>query len=311
MSEFGFQSFPLLKTVNSFTLPEDRNIFSRIMERHQRSDGSNSKILSYIARTFLYPSSFEKLLFASQLTQLTAIRSGVEHLRRNRGRCMGALYWQFNDVWYGASWSSIDYAGRYKALQYGAKRFFAPVLLSCAEIGETHTRSSVNLLVEDYDYETSAELCVTNDTRETVVGTVHWALCKPDSTVILKGQEAVTVPPFSVSSLPRMDFNKTDVERNHLWYELETADGVISCGSALFTAPKHYLFEDPHLRVERNGDILTVRGDAFAQFVWIDSPDGDIRLSDNAFDMEAGERTVRILEGEAETLTVSSVFDIR
>ena len=120
-SEFGFQSFPSMKTIESFTLPADRNVFSYVMEKHQRNNAANGKILGYLAQTFLYPRSLDLLVYASQMLQMEAIRCGVEHWRRNRGRCMGAIYWQLNDCWPVASWASIDYFGRWKALHYAAK----------------------------------------------------------------------------------------------------------------------------------------------------------------------------------------------
>ncbi len=143
-SEFGFQSFPCLKTVESFTKPSDRNIFSYVMEKHQRNKSANGKIMNYMAQTFLYPTDFDTLLYASQLLQAEAVRYGVEHWRRNRGRCMGAIYWQVNDCWPVASWSSIDYYGRWKALHYMARRFYAPVLLSCEEEGTLTQTTCVN-----------------------------------------------------------------------------------------------------------------------------------------------------------------------
>ena len=118
VSEFGFQSFPSIKTVETFTEKEDRNIFSYVMEKHQRNSTANGKIMNYMEQTFLYPSDFDTLLYASQLLQAEAMRYGVEHFRRNRGRCMGAIVWQLNDCWPVASWSSIDYYGRWKALHY-------------------------------------------------------------------------------------------------------------------------------------------------------------------------------------------------
>lgn len=93
------------------------------MEKHQRNYGANGKIMNYLQQTYRYPTSFEDVLYASQLLQADAIRYGVEHFRRNRGRCMGAIYWQLNDCWPVISWSSIDYCGRWKALHYYAKRF--------------------------------------------------------------------------------------------------------------------------------------------------------------------------------------------
>lgn len=100
-SEFGFQSFPCAKTVNSFTLEDDRNIFSRVMESHQKNDAANGKMLYYLSENLRYPKDLTHLLYASQVLQGMAIKYGVDHWRRNRGRCMGTLYWQINDDWPG------------------------------------------------------------------------------------------------------------------------------------------------------------------------------------------------------------------
>lgn len=127
---------PTLKTVESFTEPEDRNIFSYVMEKHQRNNAANSKIMTYLGQTYRYPTAgLGTLLYTSQLLSAEAMKYGVEHWRRHRGQCMGAVVWQLNDCWPVASWSSIDYFGRWKALHYYEKRFFAPVLLSCEREG--------------------------------------------------------------------------------------------------------------------------------------------------------------------------------
>lgn len=224
---------------------------------------------------------------------------------------MGALYWQFNDIWPGTSWSSIDYFGRYKVLQYAAKRFFAPVLISCEEVGETATRKDVNAQKHLFDFETTAVLCVHNDTREDYVGTVHWCLCDADSNILQCGTKDVSVPPLSVLKLDKLDFSKTDVRKNHLTYRLESDGQRISEGSVLFTAPKHYEFADPCLTYSVKGDEITVRAKAFAQCVQIDSDESDLILSDNCFDMEKGEKTVKILEGEAKSIRLRCIYDIR
>lgn len=127
-SEFGFQSFPSVKTIAAFTLPEDRNIFTEVMESHQKNEAANGKILRYISDNFLYPKDFKSLIYISQVLQGIAIKEGVEHWRRNRGRCMGTIYWQLNDNWPVASWASVDYYGRWKALQYMVKHFYADIL---------------------------------------------------------------------------------------------------------------------------------------------------------------------------------------
>ena len=311
LSEFGFQSFPGEKTVSLFTAPEDRNIFSRIFELHQRNGAANKKILTYLADTFRYPTCFETLLYASQLLQAEAIRCGVEHFRRNRGRCMGTLYWQINDVWPVASWSSIDYYGRPKALQYVAKRFYAPVLLSCAEVGESETRPVVTMERKRYDYETKATLSITNDTFESFNGNVRWELRQADSSIIESGVVPVSVDPFSVLTLDEMDFNKTDVCNHYLSYSLEADDTILSIGSALFTAPKHFSFIDPHLTCEISGNTITVYAQSYARSVEIYSTEDDLILSDNFFDMNAGKRTVTVIEGSPKSIKLRSVYDIR
>jgi len=313
LSEFGFESFPCEKTVNSFTIPEDRNIFSRIMEMHQRCKGANKKILTYLADTFKYPSEFGTILYASQLLQAEAIRYGVEHLRRNRNdnRCMGALYWQLNDIWPVASWASIDYFGRYKALQYVAKRFFAPIMISCEEIGETTTRPFVVMQPDFYDYSTQARLSVTNETTKEVTGVVNWQLRSADSKILQSDSVNITVPALSSVWLDNIDFNKTDVKNNYLSFEYVVDGEIVSQGTVLFTVPKHFNFKNPNLKYEINGDEITIYADSFAKYVEIDSPDSDFILSDNYFDMNAGYKTVKILEGTPKTINLRSVYDIK
>ena len=311
LSEFGFQSFPCEKTVNSFTVEEDRNIFSRVMEMHQRNGSANGKILNYLSNTFLYPTDFGTLLYASQLLQAEAIRYGVEHFRRNRGRCMGTLYWQLNDIWPVASWASIDYYGRYKALQYVAKRFYSPVVISCMETGEKTTRPVVVWEQSIHDYETKTQLCVTNDTLAEVTGTVNWALRDCTGRILKQDSQVITIPALSVVWLEEMDFEKTDVEHNYMSYEFMVDGREMSGGTVLFTAPKHFAFKNPNLRYEIKGEEITVYADAYARYVEIDSPDSDFILSDNYFDMNAGSRTVKVLEGTPKTIALRSVYDIR
>ena len=311
LSEFGFESFPSEKTVNAITIPEDRNIFSRVMELHQRNKDANSKIVNYLSQTYLYPNDFGVLIYASQLLQAEAMRYGVEHLRRERGRCMGTLYWQLNDIWPVASWASIDYYGRLKALHYFAKRFYAPVLLSCEEIGEKTTRPFVIMEPDYYDYETKAKLSVTNDTREHVTGVVNAYLRNSCGEILKQYSYDVSVDPFSVLSLEEIDFHKTDVLENYYSYEFVVDGRVISEGCVLFTAPKHFHFRDPALQAEVVGDEIVIRADAFAKSVEIDSPDSDFILSDNYFDIHKGEKRVKILKGVPKTLRVRSVYDIR
>ena len=310
-SEFGFQSFPCLKTVESFTLPEDRNIFSYVMEKHQRNFGANEKIMGYMGKTYLYPNDFETLLYASQLLQADAIRYGVEHWRRNRGRCMGAIYWQLNDCWPVASWASIDYFGRWKALHYLAKRFFAPVLLSCSEEGTLSQRPNPNDEKKERDVVRAVQLNVSNETMQPVHAKVVWALRDPSGAVVEEESAEVDVDALSAKWLERREYPGASLYDNYVSYELWLDGEKASSGTALFCAPKHFHFADPQLSFVREGDEIVVSAKAYARMVEIVCDDGDVVFEDNDFDLNAETRRVKIVSGQGTRFRVRSVYDIR
>lgn len=308
-SEFGFQSFPCLKSVEQFTLPDDRNIFSRVMERHQRNQAANGKILSYLSQTFRYPNSFDDLLYASQLMQAEAIRYGVEHWRRNRGRCMGAIIWQLNDIWPVASWASIDYYGRWKALHYAAKRFFAPVMISAEEEGELSQNPKINEY-HPAPLEKSFRLNVCNETLRDVTGEVVWALRTPDGAIVRQNQQTLTIPAMSAKWLDKLDCADASLTGHYVSFAFVVDDVALSEGTCIFCAPKHFEFVDPRLTVETRGDTLVVTSHAYAKQVWLESEDADLLLDDNAFDMNPGTKVVRVVRGSAEKVRVRSVWDL-
>lgn len=308
-SEFGFQSFPCLKSVEQFTLPDDRNIFSRVMERHQRNQAANGKILSYLSQTFRYPNSFDDLLYASQLMQAEAIRYGVEHWRRNRGRCMGAIIWQLNDIWPVASWASIDYYGRWKALHYAAKRFFAPVMISAEEEGELSQNPKINEY-HPAPLEKSFRLNVCNETLRDVTGEVVWALRTPDGEIVRQNQQTLTIPAMSAKWLDKVDCADASLTGHYVSFAFVVDDVALSEGTCIFCAPKHFEFIDPRLTGETHGDTIIVTSHAYAKQVWLESEDADLLLDDNAFDMNPGTKVVRVVRGTAEKVRVRSVWDL-
>ncbi|MFW5959550.1 MAG: beta-mannosidase [Chitinivibrionales bacterium] len=137
MSEFGFQSFPDTVSIKSFTLPEDRELHSEVMESHQRSAPGNTEIQRYMAEEYPLPDDFSMFVYVSQLLQAEAVIRGIEVHRRAMPFCMGSLYWQIDDCWPAASWSGIDYYRRWKALHYYVKRAFKETILSFYENEET------------------------------------------------------------------------------------------------------------------------------------------------------------------------------
>lgn len=309
VSEFGFQSFPCMETIESFTEPEDRNVFSYVMEKHQRNASANGRIVYYLSQMYLYPRELTDLVYASQLLQAQSMQYGVEHWRRNRGCCMGAIVWQLNDCWPVASWASIDYYGRWKALHYYEKRFFAPVLISCHEEGILSQDTNVN--AEPYELEKSTRLNVSNETLNPFRGTARWSLRRPDASVIESGSFQVECPALSAVWMPKQDFSRYGTFDCYYSYSLLDEEGnVVGQGSVLFCPPKHFKFADPNLNAFVNGDEIIVTAGAYARSVEIQAG-ADVLLSDNYFDMDAGTRTVKILRGDVDSVSVRSVYDIR
>ncbi len=311
LSEFGFQSFPELASVKRFTLPEDRNIFSYVMEKHQRNGSANGKLMTYLEQTYLMPGNFETLLYATQLMQADAIRYGVEHFRRIRGICMGTLYWQLNDCWPVASWASIDYYGQWKALQYSAKRFFAPILISCAEEGTLTQNANVN--AQPFELEKSIHLNVSNETLKDELVTVTYALRDATGEIIDEHTLDVEVPALSSVWLEKKEYPEANIYENYVSYEASIDGEVVSEGTVLFVAPKFFHFKNPNLSLTVNGNQVTITSDTYAKCVEVYDENEIFRLSDNDFDMNPGSKTITLLEGDPDELQlkVRSVFDIR
>ncbi|MCR5273438.1 MAG: glycoside hydrolase family 2 protein [Lachnospiraceae bacterium] len=308
-SEFGFQSFPAEKTVDTFTdNPKDKNIFSYIMERHQRNGFANGKIMNYMQQTYLYPSDFNTLIYASQLLQADGIRYGVEHFRRNRGVCMGSIVWQLNDCWPVASWASIDYAGRYKALHYYEKRFFAPIMISCEEEGMMNSGKFLNNYPKDFNK--SIRLAVANETGRSEKLTVHWAVRNADASVVKGESIEIETKPYSTTWLDKVDLSDIKVFDQYISYDVCRGDEVLSQGTVNLSFPKYFHYEDPKLTLSVEGRKITVTADKYAKSVEILNENEDIILSDNYFDMNAGSRTVEVESGDIKGLKVRSVYDI-
>jgi beta-mannosidase len=320
LSEFGFQSFPALKTIESFTLPEDRNIFSWVMEKHQRNNAANGKIMSYLAQTYLYPADLDTLVYASQLLQAEAIKYGVEHFRRNRGYCMGAVYWQLNDIWPVASWASIDYFGRWKALHYYAKRFFQPLTISCKEEGVLTQDTNANS--QKYfakpgglvtPFEKSIKLCIENETEKKISSHVLWELRENTGKILRSEKETANVAAWSSQWLEKVILPADiDINTQYVSYHLcDEKNKTLAEGTVIFSLPKWFHWIDPELSCTVEGDTITVKAKAYAKSVEIRNANEDLILSDNYFDMNAGEKKVKILAGKADKLRLRSVYNIK
>lgn len=309
-SEFGFQSFPCKKTVETFTdNPGDWNIFSYVMEKHQRNYGANGKIMNYLQQMYRYPEKFETVLYASQLLQADAIRYGVEHFRRNRGRCMGAVYWQLNDCWPVISWSSIDYCGRWKALHYYAKRFFSPVMISCQEEGWMTQEANMNR--QHFAFEKSVRFNVANETQEKKKILVKWYVRNSKGDILKEESSETVIPPLDTVWLEKTELPDIDVFTEYVSYEAYEEGKRISEGTVIFSYPKYFRYEDPQITWEINERFITVKAKAYAKSVEIQNEAEDLVLSDNYFDLNGDSRTVEVLRGELKNVRIRSVYDIQ
>jgi beta-mannosidase len=277
-SEFGFQSFPSIKTVNSFTEEGDRNIFSRVMESHQKNDSANGMILYYLSENFLYPKDFTSLLYVSQILQGIAIKYGVEHWRRNRGRCMGALYWQLNDDWPVASWASIDYYGRWKALHYMAKKFFAPIAGTIARTGHT------------------IEAHVQNERMEDRRCSLVMTLRKMDFTVLRIDSFETVVPALSNQKITEIDYGKLiEGIEDQVFVEAVFTDeeGYQSNEVEIFVPFKYLSLQQPGIEVdvseEEDRYLIRLKAESLACFVELDFAEQDAIFSDNYFYLSSEE----------------------
>ena len=154
MSEYGFQSYPEFSSVKRFTAEEDWNINSAVMKNHQKHDRGIEIIDNYMERYFSVPENFEDYLYVSQLLQAYGIGDALETHRIRMPHCMGTLYWQLNDCWPVASWSSIDYYGNKKALYYTAKNKFEEIILA----SEMQKDTLAIYLVSDLQNDISGQL---------------------------------------------------------------------------------------------------------------------------------------------------------
>lgn len=311
VSEMGFQSYPSMKTIEAFTLPEERHPYSPIMLKHQKGNNGNQTIEAYINRDFNVPEDFGLYVYASQIMAGEILKYSIEHMRRNRGRCMGVITWQLNDCWPVVSWSGIDYFGRWKAQQYYSKRFYAPVLVSACEEGS------------------KADLYVTNDTFQTINGTLEWSLKDNESAVIAHGSDDVSIAPHSAKNCIQLDFSDIvkdfQPESSYLEFSLKSGEHELGSGTTIFVPAKEFKFLNPEINItvaeNEISFLLNIESTAYARSVGIDLEKADCIFSDNYFDISAN--TTKIIEVKKSSLTevisldqfkeqlkVVSIFDI-
>ncbi len=278
MSEFGFQSFPDIHTVNRYSIPEDHDIFSEVMQSHQRSSIGNGTIEEYMLRHYKQPKDFESFLYVSHLLQANGIRMGVEAHRQNRDRCMGSLYWQINDCWPVASWSGIDYYGRWKAMHYRLKEGFAPVA--------TFIHPDAEELI----------VGVANDRLTQSEATLRIRIIRFDGNVLYEWEEDMTLDANSYAIKYKRAMPNLNGQNNvSVVAEILNKQKLVSRDIHYLKTFKELEFLSPQLsyevKVVQNAFEVTLTTDVLAKDVYISTPlPGN--FSDNYFDMLPGETKI-------------------
>ncbi len=307
MSEFGFQALPPLATIRAYAAEADWNMTSYIMEQHQKNASGNALMVGQMLDTFRLPKDFAALVYLSMVLQAEGIRYGVQHWRRHVDRVAGTLYWQLNDCWPVASWSSLDYFGRWKALHYAARRFYAPVLLSIEDRPPRHG------------------LYVTNDRLEAWAGSTAWSLETLDGQALATGTAPVNAAPQAATPVSALDFADLVSEANQrsvvLVVELRQGDRRAALQVATFAPVKHLALRAPHITASLSsaaGQLsLAVTADTLAMLLELSLAGAEVVFSDNYFNLPAG-RTVTVtcplpagwtLDQARAALTVRSIYD--
>jgi beta-mannosidase len=282
VTEYGFQSFPEMRTIEAFTTPDDRaNIFTPVMLVHQKNPAGNAIIHDYMTRYYGEPKDFSSFLYASQVLQAEGIKIGAEHWRRIRPRNMGGIYWQLNDCWQVASWSSLDYYGRWKALQYYAKRFYAPLLVS------PHVENG------------ALAVYVVSDKTDATAAKVRVRIMDFNGKIVKEEQKDVQVTALSSTmpvSIPLSSFQNasgTDSAAILAVAELMVDGKVISQNTAYFVPDKQLKLPQPKisadLRAEGKDFVVKLSSPVFARAVYVSFGDNDATFGDNYVNLLPGE----------------------
>ncbi|MBR2566196.1 MAG: glycoside hydrolase family 2 protein [Paenibacillus sp.] len=278
MSEYGFQSFPEYKTVRTYAEEDDLALESEVMLAHQKNGAGNRLIKQYMDMVLHEPKDFPSFLYMSQVLQAEAMKTAIEAHRRRKPYCMGTLYWQMNDCWPVASWAGMDYLGRWKALQYYAKRSFNDVLVSV-----------------DGTQEDSTDIYVISDQLNKVQGQLQIRMIGFDGRVHRNETLDVNVAPNSgekLLSLRNSDWLEgLDPAKTLLRLDLRQAGVRDIVQEHYFVATNQLALQPANIKVsggaDEDGVHLLLESDVLAKQVWLSSEAEGV-FSDNFFDLIPG-----------------------
>lgn len=277
MSEYGFQSWPLVATLQHWVGMDDLSLDSLAIRIRQKSYKGNAPILRFLASTYGLPKGLTDLAITSQLLQRDAMKLAITAHRSDPARCTGTLYWQLGDCWPGASWSTIDYDGNWKAAHYALKRLYGPILVSAALHGDSVRVTVVSELDERL---ANLQVRLKSFSGDVVADYEHAVNLRP-------GAEAyLDLPLAALSSNFRRESSLVEVV-------LHRGREVLGDDLAYFVAPKDMALPDPDFsyRVTGEGESyrIELESTTLVKDVQIQVADATgARFSENFFDLVPG-----------------------
>jgi beta-mannosidase len=306
MSEYGFQSFPEWRTIESFTQPADRELESKVMLMHQKHPRGNALIAEYLKRDYRPAKNFENFVYISQLLQAEGMRTGIEAHRRNKPYCMGTLYWQLNDVWPVASWASRDYLGRWKALQYYARDAYKPVVVLPTQEDDIIKLYGVSDLPDSIKVNLQVRALSLDGKVLSDVTKLDIVLTPDSSRVIWQGYTKTVL-------------DKSKPDNSVLECILKTVDGTVLSRRLYYLTPvKNLKLSRTRVSIKteqvNDGYMLTLESASLAKNVLL-STEQEGFFMDNYFDLLPGERkkvlfkTDRIIEDPSTAFKVKHLAE--
>ncbi|KRD34173.1 beta-mannosidase [Lysobacter sp. Root916] len=303
MSEFGLQAWPSLRTVDAFASAAEQGIDTPVIRAHQKflAGAGNERLLHYIRAGYGEPRDFAQFVYLSQVMQAEGIELAALHHRASRPHTMGSLYWQLNDVWPGASWSSLDYYGRWKALHFHARRFFAPVAAAALRKDGRTTLSLLSDRTQALPARWTLRV-IDFDGRE------HW-----------RAQGEVALTPLAVTAAGAWSdaelLRGADPRRTAAVFELQAQGEPVSRRVIYFDEAKALALSDPQLRTQWRRDgkaaVLTLQTERLARGLWIEFDGLDAELSDNALTLLPGETVQLRVRADADLARLRQALRLR
>ncbi len=289
ISEYGFQSFPEKSTINKFTIEEDHDIFSLVMLNHQKNKFGNALIKEYMEIYYKVPEKFDDFILLSQIQQAEAIKIGAEHFRHIRPRCMGSLYWQLNDCWPVASWSSIDYYGKWKALHYFARRFYAPILIA------------------PFEEKMAYQVYIISDEPRMNKALFDVKIMGMDGEIFYQREKEIAINPLKstlVHSILKNNLpEEFDPQRMFLYCSLKNEEQLVSENILFFTESINLQLEEPKINVEFSsndcGVFLKFESQQFVHTLALQADELEGHFEDNFFHLLPGQEKVVLFRADS------------